>query len=249
MAGVSPYWQEPSLRLFWLALAGLAAGAQAQESVTLHYYERPPYAMPGLEGDVGGLIADRVTQAMTRTTVPFSWRQTPAKRLLALIESNRGRDCGVGWYKTPERELIAQFSKPVYIDHPAVAIVRPSFGLAPGTTLRQVFDDPRLRLLMKDGLTYGAYMRGLMASYRAQVQVVTVEQVQMVRMIAAGRADMMFGPQEEARYLVSHVDPSLRILNFPDAPAGEARYLMCSKRVDPLTLALINAALDARAGK
>lgn len=237
------------MRLFWLALAGLAAGVQAQESVTLHYYERPPYAMPGPEGDVGGLIAERVTQAMIRTTIPFSWRQTPAKRQLALIQGNRGRDCGVGWYKTPERERVAQFSKPVYVDHPSVAIVRPTLGLVPGATLQQVLDDPQLHLLVKDGLTYGAYVRRLMASYRAQVQVVAVEQAQMVRMIAAGRADMMFASQEEASYLASHVDKSVRVLSFPDVPVGEPRYLMCSKRVDPLTLAMINAALDARADK
>lgn len=131
-----------------------AGAAHAQGTIDLHFYARPPYMVLGADGNATGLTADPAKAAFDKAGVPFRWQHTPAKRQLVLIESGNGLDCGVGWYKTPEREKFGKFTAPLYRDKPTVAIVRKQFQPQP-TTLAGVVADQALRVVMKVGLTYG----------------------------------------------------------------------------------------------
>ncbi len=237
------------VRFLPLAVLCLGQACLADEPIALYYYERPPYMVAHQDGKATGITADVAGKALARAGIAFTWNLMPAKRQLATIEHNTGRDCGVGWFKNPQREAFGQFSHPIYRDKPPVAIVRGGFD-AHTDSLAQLLKRPGLQVLVKEGLTYGSFINDLLKNSKAHVTSITVEQPQLVRMIAAGRADLMFAPREEAEFLVTTQESgreSAHVVSFADVPSGDARYLFCSMQVDAATMAKINAAIDQTA--
>ncbi|OYU42055.1 MAG: hypothetical protein CFE44_26210, partial [Burkholderiales bacterium PBB4] len=142
-----------SVRGFAACLGWIGVGAAcAEETITLHFYERPPYMVAHKDWAVG-LTANVAGNALGLAGVPFQWKLTPAKRQLMLLERGTGLDCGVGWYKSRERERIGKFTLPIYRDRPTVALARQAY-VPPGKRLADVLADPAARVLVKDGLTY-----------------------------------------------------------------------------------------------
>lgn len=233
------------MRLALCMMMSLVGAVHAQDRIDLHFYVRPPFMVNLGDGRVGGLTAEPAQVAFDKAGVPFRWLLTPAKRQLMLIEGGTGLDCGVGWYKTPEREKFGKFSAPLYRDKPTVGIARADFQ-PPGATLASLVADPATRVVMKVGLTYGQDVADAMARAKARVLTVTTEQTSLARMVASGRADFMFSSQEEAEILRTDVEQGtekLKVLTFPDLHEGATRHILCSKKVSDETLEKLNAAL------
>ena len=232
------------MRLVLCMLLGVGS-VHAQDPIDLHFYVRPPYMVKAGEAQVSGLTADPAQAAFDKAGVPFRWQQTPAQRQLVMIERGSGFDCGVGWYKTPEREKFGKFTAPLYRDKPTVGIARADFH-PHSKTLAGIVADSATRVVMKVGLTYGPGVVGTMALAKAQVLKVTTEQANLARMVESGRADFMFSTQEEADILRADVDrggEGLKVLTFPDIHAGSPRHILCSKKVSDETIDRLNAAL------
>ncbi len=229
----------------WSLLAVAATTVQADDAIILYFYERPPYMVRNGDADASGLTADPAAAAFKNAGVAFKWQLSPAKRQLVKIENGHELACGIGWYKTAQREKFAKFTVPIYRDKPTVALARPDFN--PGvTTLAALVANPAVRVLMKGGLTYGQDVVRIMATAKADVQVVTGEQPALARMVNAARADFMFSPQEEASMLITlpEVRPrGLKVLTFSDVDAGNTRHIMCSKKVSDDTIARLNRAI------
>jgi polar amino acid transport system substrate-binding protein len=236
------------LTAIWGSLVVAASAAQGEGVISLNFYERPPYMVQQGDGDARGLTADPAAAAFKKAGIAFRWQLSPAKRQLAQIENGQGLECGIGWYKTPERERFAKFTVPIYRDKPTVALARPGFKSSE-TTLATVVANPAVRVLMKGGLTYGQDVQRIMATAKANVQVVTGEQFTLARMVDAARADFMFSPQEEAGILVNSPElgsNSLRVLTFSDVHEGDTRHIMCSNKVSDDTIARLNRAIGQR---
>lgn len=234
-------WNLPLLILY-------STSAWAQDSLRLYYYERPPYMISGVNGSVSGLSADRVKLALNKAGIPFHWEKLPAKRQLRMLQAKTENSCAVGWYKTPERETFAQFSKPIFSDKAPVLIARYNFQPPPRNALKELLANPQIRILMKEGLTYGHYILTQMQHSKATITTVTLEQDQMLEMIAADRADFMFATREEAEYALkreSSEQKRFKIISFIDIPGGEPRYLMCSQALSPDQLKTINGGINA----
>lgn len=236
-----------------LAAVGFALGASspafAAEAVTLHYYERPPYMTSTENGGVRGMTAKAAEAAFEKAGVPFVWALTPAQRQLDTIRRNQGRDCGVGWFKNPERAVFGLFTQPIHQDRPPVAILRRSLALPPDGSLRSLLMNGKPRVLMKVGLTYGAYIKTLVGKYGDHLTLVSVEPTQMLMMVAGDRADLMFAAQEEADLMLERhreVGKSVRVVAFPDVPAGELRHILCSRQVGQEVIDALNAAISPR---
>lgn len=223
------------------------AWAETPVTITLRYYERPPFMLRLSDGSAGGLLADPAHRVFEQAHISYHWMSTPAKRQLRIIEANDGYDCGIGWYRNPERLNFAQFTKPIYRDRGVVAIAAASFQLANNTPLTKALEDTNTRILIKSGLTYGTYVNRLIERTKAQIENTTLEQPQMVRMIAHLRADLMFSTMEEAQMLTTQDETgkdAVRVLSFPDIPPGENRYIMCSKKVPAEIIRALNNAID-----
>lgn len=237
--------------VFFFIAIGLSFGSfsTADECVkiNLHYNERPPYQVPS-GGNVTGLTADPVTKAFEKAGVPFQWVSTPSKRQIKLIQQDRECDCGVGWFKNPDREKFALFTIPLYKDNPQVAIVRnDDERIKDGSTLGEAFANKALRLLVKDGYSYGAEIDKKIADGAPPTIKTTVENTIMINMLKQNRGDYYIIAPEEAESLVKASGfkmSDFRFVTFSDMPPGNERYLMCSKKVGESMIKKISAALS-----
>lgn len=240
----------------WLIALCVLVGsstASGQEPIDLYYYERPPFLIRQPDGGAAGLIGSRVAGIFAKAGLVPRWQLMPAARQLHVLRAGRDPVCGVGWYRTALRESFAQFSQPIYRDRGVVILANARLDRRRYGRLADLLADRGVSILLKDGLTYGSAVASSLDAARATLTLVTVEQPQMIRMVAAGRASAMFATREEAEMLLTGGeadDESVQLLIFPDLPeVGEPRYLMCSKNVSPQTMSKLNGAIDAQSDK
>lgn len=233
----------------WLSALGFSVVplVQGGETITLHYNERAPYLQTLDNGEVVGLTATPAAQALLRAGIAFKWEKTPSNRQVQILEKNASQDCMVGWFKNPQRELIGNFSRPLYQDKATIGLALFSnTNLDSGSELKQVLQDQQLRLLVKDGYSYGDQIDGLIRKFKPQLVKTTVENINMLRMLALDRADYFFIAEEEANELITQSEfkaGDFKYIRFSDAPPGNQRHLWCSKRVSAHSLKRINSAI------
>ena len=225
-----------------------AVVARADEALTIYYNERPPYLVTATDGSgVGGLTATPAGRAVHLAGLQVRWSKLPSNRQLAVIKDNKEIACAIGWFRNAEREAYAKFSHPLYQDRPTVALARGGFQ-PQAERLADELREHRPMVLLKDGFSYGPFIDGLMKQLRPPTMSTTVENWQMVRMIAAQRADFMYVSEEEAGYFIDQAGMApgdVKIVRFADMPAGERRHLMCTRLMPDEWLARINKALPA----
>ena len=102
--------------------------------------------------------------------------------------------CGFGWFKNPERKSFARFTDSIYQVKQSVTISKKgNNALERHRELISLFEDKKVKLLIKDGFSYGAYVDERISNYNPEiVSVVTSTNVQMLQMILSGRADYFF---------------------------------------------------------
>ena len=219
----------------------------AQNPIQLYYFERIPYAAENDQGEVTGLSATPAAEAFKKAGIPFQWKKMPFKRQLVTIKHNKKRACGIGWFKNPEREAFARYTDAIYQDKPAITISRKgNVALKQHSILQNLLKDKNVKLLVKDGFSYGAYIDGLIEKYDPKMVVATSTNVQMLQMILAGRADYFFTSEEEAEHMIKSAGYSVsqfQLQHYSDMPPGNRRYITCSQQVSPETIDLLNRAL------
>ena len=220
---------------------------KAQDPIQLYYYERIPYAVADNQGGVSGLTATPAAEAFKKAGIPFQWKAMPFKRQLVTIKHNKKRACGIGWFKNPEREAFARYTDAIYQDKPAVTISRKgNIALKQHSDLQTLLKDRTVKLLVKDGFSYGAYIDGLIEKNDPEVVVVPSTNIQMLQMILAGRADYFFTSEEETEHMIKSAGYSVsqfQLQHYSEMPPGNHRYITCSQQVSPETIDLLNRAL------
>lgn len=246
------YLRRLFLVLVGTALMGVGALAQPLEAgaaaapIFVHYQERPPYSETRADGVVQGLVATPTALAFERAGIAYRWMLTPSQRQLALIQNGTSAHCGVGWFRNPSREAVGKFSAALYRDQPLGALVRLGAGWQPGMSFEDALTSPKLRLLVKDGYSFGLRVDALIASRAARKVATSGEPSQLVSMLLADRADWMLVAPEEAEVILKQgPDQARRLMLVPlnDMEAGLERHLYCSPAVPDAVLAKLNAAL------
>jgi polar amino acid transport system substrate-binding protein len=234
----------------WLSGAALWAGtsmAHAVQPLTLQYYERKPFHYTLENGSVVGLLVTPTEAAFKKIGIAIRWQLVPVNRILDDLKRNTSAMCTPGWYKKPEREEYAQFSLPIYRDKPLVGLARADFFVKSDITAKELFANPKTHLLVKQNFSQGAYMDALIASMPpSQVARVAAEVPNLVKMVNLNRADLIITTQEEVALYVDQAELAMkdfRVLVFPDVPAVELRYILCSKQVPVETMTKLNKAL------
>jgi uncharacterized protein (TIGR02285 family) len=186
---------------------------------------------------------------MKATGIAYRWEDLPSARQIEVIKRNDGQACGLGWFKRPDREAFAKFTLPIYHDLPTIVVARADDARFAGTpTLDALFHDKSLRLLTKTGYSYGAEIDAKLAADAPNLRRDPSDNRTMLVMIGRKRVDYMIMAEEEAKDLLSQADfadAGLAIYYLANPPAGEYRYLMCSKSVSDAVLARINQAITA----
>ncbi|MDN3922952.1 substrate-binding periplasmic protein [Roseateles violae] len=227
-----------------------AGGGHPDEApLKLYFYERPPFHYSDAQGRVIGSTAASTEELLRRAELRVQWVPLPANRILNSLRSEQAPACSPGWYATPERRAEFWFSQPTMRDKPLIALLRADFDVPAGITAKAFFEQAQLRLLVKQNFSQGAYMNALIARMpESRVQRVALEVPGMVQMLKAKRADAIITTEAEAELFVQAAGLSMRdfrIVRFPDVPADEYRYIVCSRQVDAQLLARIDKAIAA----
>lgn len=235
------------VKTFWrMACALLLAGpgAAGAQDITLHYFARPPYVTEH-EGRLAGLTGAPVVQALHSAGIRFTLQATPPSRFLALMQRSEGPDCGIGWFRNPERETLGKFSKPIYQDEAMVVVTYTGHAsLRSGTTLEALLGNPDWLFLAKQAFSYGRATDALIAQLQPRRELVAAENINMLRMLHAHRADYMLMAPEELTGAVAAAALALTdfaVVRPSNMPKGELRYLWCSKAVPDALMARFNA--------
>src|SRR5471032_2033264 len=143
----------------WMCLLLLAPAGVCAQALELLYNPHAAYHYAAANGQVQGLLVDRINAALQSTDIQVVWREVPVARQRDELRRNERAACVVGALKTPERVGLGKFSAPFYRAMPIVAIsLADNPRMVSGRPLRQTLEDPQLTLLAKDGYTFGAYV-------------------------------------------------------------------------------------------
>ncbi len=225
------------------AVLGVSPALAAELEV--HYHERPPYMVTVAPGIVAGHTGTIATRAFQSAGVAHQWRKTPSKRQLATLRRNEGRHCAVGWFKNPEREAFARYTRPIYKDQERIALaLNGNDDVESGNRLEELFRDPDVTLLLKAGYSYGQRIDELINELDPDREMVTVGNQGMLEILHQGRADYFFISEHEADELIARSGQTrdrYKYVRFSNMPASKKRYIICSKRVPPQVIERLDA--------
>ena len=231
-----------TLLLIW------STSAFAEDVVQIYYEERVPYAVTSEQGVVSGLTADPTAKAFNQASISFTWKRMPFKRQLQTIKYNKKMACGIGWFKKAEREEFALFTEVIYQDKPSVTLSKQgNDAVVKHHDVTSLLKDKQLKLLTKDGFSYGSYVDGLISQLTPETVVaVGSSNVQMLQVLLSGRADYFFVSEEEAEEIIVSSGQALeqfQLQSYFDMPDGNKRYIACSPQVTKATVDRLNRAL------
>ena len=222
--------------ILFAILGFLPQSTIGDDSLQVFYEERIPYAVTNETGQVSGLTASPTANAFQKSNIDFVWKKMPFNRQLQTIKYNKKKACGIGWFKKPEREEFAIFSEPIYQDMPSITLSKQgNTSVAKHENAESLLKDKSLKLLVKDGFSYGSYIDVLIEKHNPdRVVAVGSSNLQMLQMILSGRADYFFVSEEEAEEIITSAGYSLQDFQrqrYTDMPPGNKRYIACSQRV------------------
>lgn len=240
-----------SAQAFAQATAQKQLQVQAQASqadvVALPWTERKPFQFVDRDGKPSGLLYELGRDIFTAAGVPMKWVEVPAARIGRSLLTDDARLCLVGWFRTPEREKIAKISLPIYRDHPQVGVARADSRIGEKRSLLSITEDRSIRILVKQGYSYGTYLDSLLALRKGQaIESVVADHARMLVMLQRGRADLIFLTQEEVDYFSSenpHFNNEFRAIPFKELPVGNQRHILCTKQVPDEIMDRLNAAI------
>lgn len=223
----------------------LPARAWSQEEIELLFDDRTPYSEPQLNV-ASSEVAIRAAHALNYAGIPMHWRKLPSQHQLLAIKTNHQRQCGIDWYKTAEREKFARYSAPLRQDSPYVAVTRNHDPRFPTIVTLTQLQDSKLLLAASTNLSFGKELDRLIRDQHLQVIESRGGDSELVSMVISGHADYALVLKEDIIGIISSLGSRARELETHSVsgfPEPDWVYLMCSKRVDTVTMAAINAGI------
>lgn len=219
----------------------------ASDALLVTFPEKPPYYY-FVGSEPQGLLLDKARRIFAEAGVAASYEMRPAKR--ALFEVSQGTQplCSLGWFRNPEREQYAQFSLPLHRDAAVRLLVpqRLEAEVKHYRSLQALLQQSTMRLGLVEGFSYGATADAQLKAFEHKVLRVPVTVKQLMQMVAHGRVDMALIDELEFTHRSKDIDLrglELATVAFPDIAPGNQRHLMCSRAVEPVVMARINAAI------
>ena len=174
----------------------LCAQAHAQlpadAPITVAWRDKAPYHYND-NGIAQGFLLLRAKQIFAQAEVPAVFVETPAKRIWHNFAYGKQAYCSIGWYRLPERELVAQFSHVFHLDPPQTLLVGPKAlpAIQAHQKVSGLLADASISLGVVDGVSYGPELDQLILHSANRVERVTVSPTNLMRMVAANRLNYM----------------------------------------------------------
>ena len=240
-----------SFRLFILSFSVtsfLFPAAVNAEPLTVSYFERPPYYFTTEDGNAAGLLVERTRRILREAGIKARFLSLTPNQILYVIKHANAPHCSVGWFKKPERELYAQFSRPIYRNRPLVLLIhqeqRHSFEKF--DNLRTLFKAEDLVMARMSSFSYGSYVDTLLEKLNPTSFFEAESQEGLLKSIAERNSDYMLVAPEEVDDLIDRSGFSagrFTTKTLREIPAGNLRYLMCTQVVDDDIMSRINQAI------
>jgi uncharacterized protein (TIGR02285 family) len=217
------------------------------DTLRMLYPERPPYNYTE-NGKAAGLLVEQTEKILMDANIPAVFVEVPSKRILAEIQLENSTACSFGWFKTAEREALANFTLPTYRDTPLVALIlkRNEPRFANKLTLRDMASDKELTLGLISGWSYGGYVDGVL-KLAGVVPMAIPERQHQALMLASERFAYTLIRTEEIPDVVrlsgKPLD-SFAIVPLTDLHERNLRYIMCGRGVPAETIKRINTSIE-----
>jgi uncharacterized protein (TIGR02285 family) len=226
-----------------LLLPAIVQAQSSGEPLEVFYIEKPPYYF-SQDGQPRGFLLERSMAILQAAGVAYRLESRPNKRIQYELQQGKSAACSIGWFKTEQRESYAWFSAPIHRDAPMqVLTTEPLLKRIAGYADLQALLASDLRLGVTDGFSYGALDQSLHAVRQLKTASTPT---QLLHMLAAGRIDYTLIDAQELPFIPGMEDmhdSQLHSISLAGIPAGELRYLMCSRKVDQALLERIDAAI------
>lgn len=234
--------------LLAIALACPAVGeTDGPVALQLQYIEFPPYYFTDSQGRPDGFLLRLTLRVFERAGVKVTCESQPAKRVLSNLHSDAAI-ASPGWFKTPEREAFARFSRPIYQNRKLVAVYLAKDGpeFEGFDSLAGLLRADRLRIGLVEGYSLGLVADTIIADVAPEAVRVVGGYSRMLCMLAEERFSYLLMSPEEIDPLIrkNHLNPALfATLPLSDVPAGNKRYIVYSKGVPESLIQRIDKAL------
>ena len=207
-----------------LSLEAPPARPAKLSALTVFFHERPPYYF-AVGDQVKGLVAERAAAAFRAAGIEFRWVLLPPARQLQQIREASAPCAAIGWFSNEERQRFARFSDPIFQGGSLVALTSvDNARLKTGVSLGELFQDPGLKLLVKDSYSYGAALDQRIAALGSGRVLTPASNTAMLEMIIAGRADLMLLAPEEALQMTSNSAARSAAFRIVEVGRNDAAY-------------------------
>jgi uncharacterized protein (TIGR02285 family) len=233
--------------LGFCAVWAFAQTAPAQGVLTVAFNNKPPFFYFE-SGEARGILVEKVKQVFQKSNVAYQFEELPFSRVMRELEHKRPMFAALGFSKTPERESLVIFSKPVYRDRTPVILVRSADAetFRAYGTLQQVTASGRFTFGGKQGNSYP--IDALLRTIGANDRRFSGEAFLLPELLVRGRFDftLLYPEEVQAALAQSAVNATkVQQMSYPDIAPGGYRYLLFSRAVPAVMIERINDAITA----
>lgn len=233
-----------------LAAVGLAVGAAPVVAadaepcrLSVRWEQQPPYGVRMPDGRRSGYYAEAVREAARRIGCEVDFIEMPWARGLHELETGR-LDVMAGVLKTPERERIARFTRPINLSPNLLLVEQAAARAWPLRKLDALADTP-LRVGVESGAFYGPDYQRLLAEPRFVTHLHTViDRPRGWRMLREGRLDGIIADQGSALVEGLGLPTGRRLVPVLVISAMPA-HVMVGRHRDASLVTRLDAAFDA----
>jgi polar amino acid transport system substrate-binding protein len=229
-------------------LMSMSSNASANP-LTLYYESRVPF-MNVQNGELAGSEGQPAADAFKAAGISYTLSEAPVARQVALVGGNLEPSCAVGLYWTAERAKLGKYTLPIFRSLAQDIVTRgDNPKMQSLNSMAALLADPALRLVLRNGYSYGASLDALLQTANAHILRPSEDSHGRIKLVLEGMADATLFTAEEANYQIKQFGADgkpLVVRHFSDSPMGEPRHLYCSKSVDDAIIKKLNDVLSKR---
>ena len=230
-----------------LVCPALSAEKEAPVDLRVQYIEFPPYYFTGSDGKPDGFLLKFVMEVLRKAGVRAEYESLPAKRVLSNLYSEEPI-ASPGWFRTPEREAFARFSRPIFENTQLRALLlKKNAGEFQGLdSLAAMVGDSRLRIGLAEGYSLGPQADAIVAGASPDAVRVVGGYSRMLLMLAEERFQYMVMSPDCIPTLIrmNHLNPEIFVTKpLSDVSVGNKRYIIYSRGVSDSLIRRIDQAL------
>jgi len=234
---------------FFIILGSLVPFKATAEPLTVSYFERPPYYFTSESGAADGFLVARTKKILQTAGIEAQFISLTPNKINYILRYANVPHCSIGWFKKPERELFAKFSKPIYQNKPLVILTtrEKQKQFKNYKTLAQVFSNKQLVIARIGSFSYGAYVDQLLENLSPKTQFYSRQQTDLLQALHTDQASyMLVAPEEIGQMIIAAKLPEVEFvkISLDEVPSGNLRYLMCGQAVSDNLIEQLNSSID-----